>query len=58
VHDARYARSVVAALNETRENQHLHTALASLYAMKPIEVPNLHEEPCRQSKYRVQPDSP
>jgi len=39
-----YARFVVAALNETREVNTFIPALASLYAMNPIEVPIAHEE--------------
>src|SRR5450432_58319 len=39
-----YARSVVTALNQTREVNTFIPALASLYAMNPIEVPNAHEE--------------
>ena len=39
-----YARSVVDALNQTREVNTFIPALASLYAMKPIEVPIAHEE--------------
>jgi undecaprenyl-phosphate 4-deoxy-4-formamido-L-arabinose transferase len=39
-----YARSVVTALNQTREVNTFIPALASLYAMKPIEVPIAHEE--------------
>src|SRR5208282_2093355 len=49
-----YARSVVAALNQTREINTFIPALASLYAMKPIEVPILHEERhAGQSKYSL-----
>ena len=49
-----YARSVVTALNETREINTFIPALASLYAMKPIEVPILHEERhAGQSKYSL-----
>jgi undecaprenyl-phosphate 4-deoxy-4-formamido-L-arabinose transferase len=39
-----YARSVVTALNQTREVNTFIPALASLYAMNPIEVPIAHEE--------------
>jgi len=39
-----YSRSVVTALNETREVNTFIPALASLYAMNPIEVPIAHEE--------------
>jgi len=39
-----YARSVVSALNQTREVNTFIPALASLYAMRPIEVPIAHEE--------------
>lgn len=39
-----YARSVVTALNQTREVNTFIPALASLYAMKSIEVPIAHEE--------------
>lgn len=39
-----YARSVVTALNETREVNTFIPALASIYAMRPIEVPIAHEE--------------
>jgi undecaprenyl-phosphate 4-deoxy-4-formamido-L-arabinose transferase len=39
-----YARSVVTALNQTREVNTFIPALASLYAMRPIEVPIAHEE--------------
>ncbi len=39
-----YARSVVAALNQTREVNTFIPALASLYAIRPIEVPIAHEE--------------
>jgi len=49
-----YARSVVAALNQTREVNTFIPALASLYAMKPIEVPIAHEERhAGQSKYSL-----
>ena len=39
-----YSRSVVTALNQTREVNTFIPALASLYAMNPIEVPIAHEE--------------
>ena len=39
-----YSRSVVAALNQTREVNTFIPALASIYAMRPIEVPIAHEE--------------
>src|SRR5450755_235967 len=39
-----YARGVVTALNQTREVNTFIPALASLYAMNPIEVPIAHEE--------------
>ena len=39
-----YARSVVTALNQTREVNTFIPALASLYAMRPVEVPIAHEE--------------
>src|SRR5271156_1728198 len=39
-----YSRFIVAALNETREVNTFIPALASLYAMNPIEVPIAHEE--------------
>ncbi len=39
-----YARSVVDALNQTREVNTFIPALASLFAMRPIEVPIAHEE--------------
>lgn len=49
-----YARSVVAALNQTREVNTFIPALASLYAMKPIEVPISHEERfAGRSKYSM-----
>ena len=49
-----YARSVVTALNETREVNTFIPALASLYAMRPIEVPIRHEERyAGQSKYSL-----
>ena len=49
-----YARSVVVALNQTREVNTFIPALASLYAMKPIEVPIAHEERfAGRSKYSM-----
>ena len=49
-----YSRSVVTALNQTREINTFIPALASLYAMKPIEVPIAHEERyAGQSKYSL-----
>jgi len=49
-----YARSVVAALNQTREVNTFIPALASLYAMRPIEVPIAHEERfAGKSKYSM-----
>jgi undecaprenyl-phosphate 4-deoxy-4-formamido-L-arabinose transferase len=49
-----YARSVVTALNQTREINTFIPALASLYAMKPIEVPIAHEERfAGRSKYSM-----
>ncbi len=39
-----YSRSVVTALNHTREINTFIPALASLYAMNPVEVPIAHEE--------------
>jgi undecaprenyl-phosphate 4-deoxy-4-formamido-L-arabinose transferase len=49
-----YARSVVTALNQTREVNTFIPALASLYAMKPIEVPISHEERfAGRSKYSM-----
>jgi undecaprenyl-phosphate 4-deoxy-4-formamido-L-arabinose transferase len=49
-----YARSVVTALNHTREINTFIPALASLYAMRPIEVPIGHEERyAGQSKYSL-----
>jgi undecaprenyl-phosphate 4-deoxy-4-formamido-L-arabinose transferase len=49
-----YARSVVEALNQTREVNTFIPALASLYAMRPIEVPIAHEERhAGQSKYSL-----
>lgn len=49
-----YARSVVNALNQTREVNTFIPALASLYAMRSIEVPIAHEERhAGQSKYSL-----
>ncbi|MDP9014434.1 MAG: glycosyltransferase [Pseudomonadota bacterium] len=49
-----YSRSVVTALNQTREVNTFIPALASLYAMNPIEVPISHEERyAGQSKYSL-----
>src|SRR6202142_4294496 len=49
-----YSRSVVAALNQTREVNTFIPALASIYAMNPIEVPIAHEERhAGQSKYSL-----
>ena len=49
-----YARSVVTALNQTREINTFIPALASLYAMRPIEVPIAHEERfAGRSKYSM-----
>jgi undecaprenyl-phosphate 4-deoxy-4-formamido-L-arabinose transferase len=49
-----YARSVVVALNQTREVNTFIPALASLYAMRPIEVPIAHEERfAGRSKYSM-----
>jgi undecaprenyl-phosphate 4-deoxy-4-formamido-L-arabinose transferase len=49
-----YARSVVTALNQTREVNTFIPALASLYAMNPIEVPIGHEERfAGRSKYSM-----
>jgi undecaprenyl-phosphate 4-deoxy-4-formamido-L-arabinose transferase len=49
-----YARSVVAALNRPREVNTFIPALASLYAMRPIEVPITHEERfAGKSKYSM-----
>jgi undecaprenyl-phosphate 4-deoxy-4-formamido-L-arabinose transferase len=49
-----YARSVVTALNQTREVNTFIPALASLYAMKPVEVPIAHEERfAGRSKYSM-----
>jgi undecaprenyl-phosphate 4-deoxy-4-formamido-L-arabinose transferase len=49
-----YSRSVVAALNQTREVNTFIPALASIYAMNPIEVPIAHEERhAGKSKYSM-----
>jgi undecaprenyl-phosphate 4-deoxy-4-formamido-L-arabinose transferase len=49
-----YSRPIVAALNETREVNTFIPALASLYAMNPIEVPIAHEERhAGKSKYSL-----
>jgi undecaprenyl-phosphate 4-deoxy-4-formamido-L-arabinose transferase len=49
-----YARSVVTALNQTREVNTFIPALASLYATNPIEVPIAHEERyAGKSKYSM-----
>jgi undecaprenyl-phosphate 4-deoxy-4-formamido-L-arabinose transferase len=49
-----YASSVVAALNQTREVNTFIPALASLYAMNPVEVPIAHEERhAGRSKYSL-----
>lgn len=49
-----YSRSVVAALNQTREVNTFIPALASLYAMNPIEVPIAHaERQAGRSKYSL-----
>ena len=49
-----YARSVVVALNQTREVNTFIPALASLYAMNQIEVPIAHEERfAGRSKYSM-----
>jgi undecaprenyl-phosphate 4-deoxy-4-formamido-L-arabinose transferase len=49
-----YARSVVSALNQTREVNTFIPALASLYAMNQIEVPIAHEERfAGRSKYSI-----
>ena len=49
-----YARSVVGALNQTREVNTFIPALASLYAMNPIEVSIAHEERhAGKSKYSL-----
>ena len=49
-----YSRFIVAALNETREVNTFIPALASLYAMNPVEVPIAHEERhAGKSKYSL-----
>jgi undecaprenyl-phosphate 4-deoxy-4-formamido-L-arabinose transferase len=49
-----YSRFVVEALNQTREVNTFIPALASLYAMNPIEVPIAHEERhAGKSKYSL-----
>jgi len=49
-----YARSVVTALNQTREVNTFIPALASIFAMNPIEVPIAHEERfAGRSKYSM-----
>jgi undecaprenyl-phosphate 4-deoxy-4-formamido-L-arabinose transferase len=49
-----YARSVVTALNHTREINTFIPALAALYAMRPVEVSIAHEERhAGQSKYSM-----
>ncbi len=49
-----YSRSVVTALNHTREINTFIPALAALYAMRPVEVPIAHEERyAGQSKYSM-----
>src|SRR6202451_3804481 len=49
-----YSRSVVTALNQTREVNTFIPALASIYAMNPIEVPIAHEERhAGKSKYSL-----
>ena len=49
-----YARSVVDALNQTQEVNTFIPALASLYAMKPVEIPIAHEERAAgESKYSL-----
>src|SRR5277367_6908760 len=49
-----YSRFVVQALNQTREVNTFIPALASLYAMNPIEVPIAHEERfAGRSKYSL-----
>jgi undecaprenyl-phosphate 4-deoxy-4-formamido-L-arabinose transferase len=49
-----YSRFVVAALNQTREVNTFIPALASLYAMNPVEVPIAHEERhAGKSKYSL-----
>ena len=49
-----YARNVVDALNQTEEVNTFIPALASLYAMKPVEIPIAHEERAAgESKYSL-----
>lgn len=49
-----YGRGVVTALNQTHEVNTFIPALASLYAMRPIEIPIAHEERAAgQSKYSL-----
>src|ERR1700733_14682871 len=49
-----YSRSVVTALNQTREVNTFIPALASLYSMNPVEVPIAHEERfAGRSKYSL-----
>jgi undecaprenyl-phosphate 4-deoxy-4-formamido-L-arabinose transferase len=49
-----YSRSVVTALNQTREVNTFIPALASIYAMNPVEVPIAHEERhAGRSKYSM-----
>ena len=49
-----YSRSVVAALNQTREVNTFIPALASIFAMNPVEVPIAHEERfAGRSKYSM-----
>ena len=49
-----YSRAIVTALNQTREVNTFIPALASLYAMNPIEVPIAHEERfAGRSKYSL-----
>jgi undecaprenyl-phosphate 4-deoxy-4-formamido-L-arabinose transferase len=49
-----YSRSVVEALNQTREVNTFIPALASIYAMNPVEVPIAHEERfAGRSKYSM-----
>jgi undecaprenyl-phosphate 4-deoxy-4-formamido-L-arabinose transferase len=49
-----YGRGVVAALNQTHEVNTFIPALASLYAMKPTEIPIAHEERAAgESKYSL-----
>ncbi len=49
-----YGRGVVAALNQTHEVNTFIPALASLYAMKPVEIPIAHEERAAgESKYSL-----